>query len=175
MIANSTARNVLNFVLFQAGWLICVLYPVSTSLLVVAGILVAHFLLISQHRVFEAQFIAAGVVLGGLLDTLWLQTDILHGTEGDLAVVPPWLAGVWAAFMTTLCHSLGWIGRSRWMPWVFPPLAGPFAYWSASRLGAVELPDLWLSLGALALGWWLIFPLLLFLRRTLYPALEEVS
>ncbi|PWG74652.1 DUF2878 domain-containing protein, partial [Enterococcus hirae] len=27
MIRSETARNVLNFVIFQTGWLICVLYP----------------------------------------------------------------------------------------------------------------------------------------------------
>lgn len=172
MIPNATARNVLNFVLFQAGWFVCVLYPTAGSLAVVAGILVVHFLLVSQHRVTEAQFIGAGIVLGGLLDTLWLRTGMLQTASGDTAIIPPWLAGVWAVFMTTLCHSLGWIGRSRWMPWVFPPLAGPFAYWSAGQLGAVTLPDLWLSLAALAVGWWLILPLLLFLRRSLYPELE---
>lgn len=175
MIAHPTVRNLLNFVLFQAGWLVCVIYPSVQSLLVVAGVLAVHFALVSHHRALELQFIGAGIVLGGLLDTLWLQIGVLETTDADSQIAPPWLLGVWAVFMTTLCHSLGWIGRSRWMKWVLPPLAGPFAYWSASKLGAVSLPDPGFSLGALAIGWWLIFPLLLFIRHALYRELEELS
>jgi hypothetical protein len=37
----------------------------------------------------------------------------------------------------------------------------------------VELPDLALSLGALALGWLVVFPLLLFIRKSLYPELVQ--
>ncbi|MFP3978411.1 hypothetical protein [Marinobacter sp. KMM 10035] len=53
----------------------------------------------------------------------------------------------------------------------FAPVAGPFAYWPASKLGDVSLPDLPLSLAALALRWLLVFPLLLFARKSLYPEL----
>ena len=73
--------------------------------------------------------------------------------------------------MTTLSHSLSWIGSKPWLPFVCAPIAGPFAYWSASALGAVQLPNLTLSLAALALGWLVVFPSLLYLRKALYPEL----
>ena len=59
-----------------------------------------------------------------------------------------------------------------WLAFVLAPMAGPFAYWSASKLGAVTLPELVPSLLALALGWLVVFPLLLFLRKSLYPELQ---
>lgn len=173
MITSETARNVLNFVLFQAGWFACVLYPGLASAGVALALVAVHFILVSQQRFAELQYVGFGVVLGGLLDTLWFRTGILAipGVEQQ-AIVPPWLVAIWALFMTTLCHSLGWVGQRRWLPFVLAPGAGALAYWSASALGAVTLPMATTSVFALAAGWLVIFPLLLFIRRRLYPELE---
>ncbi len=173
MITSETGRNVLNFVLFQAGWFACVLYPGLAVTALALGLFIAHMALVSRKRFSELQFIGVGVVLGGLLDTLWFRLGILGipGVEAT-AVVPPWLVAIWALFMTTLCHSLAWIGQHRWLPYVLAPFAGALAYWSAGKLGAVTLPDPALSVAAIALGWLVIFPLLLFIRKTLYTELE---
>lgn len=171
MIASATVRNATNFVLFQVGWLACVLYPNRLSGLLVLGLLALHLALVSRHRWGELQFIGLGTVLGGALDTLWFQTGVLAASTAEYAVVPPWLLALWAMFMTTLCHSLNWVSSRRWLPFVLAPIAGPFAYWSASKLGAVQLPDPALSLLALAFGWLVLFPLLLQLRKMLYPEL----
>jgi len=37
----------------------------------------------------------------------------------------------------------------------------------------VDMPELTLSLAALALGWLVVFPLLLYIRKTLYPELVQ--
>ena len=173
MITSETVRNVLNFVLFQAGWFACVLYPGLPVTALALGLFMVHMLLVSQKRFSELQFIGVGVVLGGLLDTLWFRLGIL-GIPGieEIAVVPPWLVAIWALVMTPLCHSLAWIGKHRWLPFVLAPFAGALAYWSAAKLGAVTLPDTALSVAAIALGWLVIFPLLLFIRKSLYTELE---
>lgn len=171
MIASETARNVLNFVLFQAGWFACVLYPNLLGAGIVLLFLALHFTLVSQHRFTELQFIGLGTVAGSILDGIWFRTGILDDGTGGVALTPPWLVAIWAIFMTTLSHSLDWVSRKVWLPFVLAPIAGPFAYWSASQLGAVELPSLTPSLIALALGWLVVFPLLLYARRTLYPEL----
>ncbi|MCS5563100.1 DUF2878 domain-containing protein [Marinobacter sp.] len=172
MIRSETARNVLNFACFQVGWLICVLYPGLLAAGLVLLFLVAHFVLVSQKRFSELQFIGLGTVVGAALDLLWFRTGILASTQGEVVLTPPWLVAIWAIFMTTLSHSLNWISRRVWLAFVLAPMAGPFAYWSASKLGAVSLPDLIPSLLALALGWLVVFPLLLFLRKSLYPELQ---
>lgn len=172
MIRSETARNVLNFACFQVGWLICVLYPGLLAAGLVLLFLVAHFVLVSQKRFSELQFIGLGTVVGAALDLLWFRTGILASTQGEVVLTPPWLVAIWAIFMTTLSHSLNWISRRVWLAFVLAPMAGPFAYWSASKLGAVTLPDLIPSLLALALGWLVVFPLLLFLRKSLYPELQ---
>lgn len=173
MITSEMHRNVLNFILFQAGWFICVIYPNRLSVAVIAGLLLVHFLLVSSKRFAELQFIGVGIVLGTLLDTLWFRTGVLGlGDTEEILAAPPWLVAIWAIFMTTLCHSLYWVGRTRWLPFVLAPIAGPFAYWAASELGAVTLPDPALSVPALAVGWLVLFPLLLFIRKSLYTELE---
>lgn len=172
MITSETARNILNFIFFQIGWFACVVYPDLIGPAVALSFLVIHFVLVSQNRLTELQFIALGTVLGSLLDGLWLNTGVLDNGSDALVITPLWLVAIWATFMTTLSHSLNWISRKVWLAFVFAPIAGPFAYWSASRLGAVALPDLALSLAALAIGWLLVFPLLLFTRKSLYPELS---
>lgn len=171
MIASDGVRNTLNFLLFQTGWLVCVLYPTLMAFGVAIALVCLHLVLVSRERFSELQFIGLGTVAGAALDTLWLQTGVLHTDTGDLVVAPPWLVALWALFMTTLCHSLKWIGQKPWLPFVLAPIAGPFAYWSAGQLGAVTFTDLPLSLAALALGWGLLFPLLLKIRGFLYPEL----
>ncbi|OZB03769.1 MAG: hypothetical protein B7X58_15265 [Marinobacter sp. 34-60-7] len=174
MIASETTRNIVNFVLFQVGWFVCVAYPGLAAAGLAVVFLCLHMALVSQYRMAELQFIGFGVVLGSLMDTLWFRTDVLNliGNE-DVLVAPPWLVAIWIVFMTTLCHSLNWVSKKAWLPWVLAPFAGPFAYWSASKLGIVTLPDLWISLAAMAVGWMLLFPLLLFVRRSLYSELES--
>lgn len=173
MITSETIRNVLNFILFQIGWFACVIYPNLLGPLLVLFFLLLHFVLVSQNRFTELQFIGLGTVAGSLLDGLWFRLGILDDGTGAVLLTPPWLVAMWAIFMTTISHSLNWISRKIWLACVFAPFAGTFAYWSASRMGAVEFPELTLSLVALALGWLALFPLLLLTRKSLYPELSS--
>lgn len=173
MISSQTYRNILNFVMFELGWLACVMLPQAWALAIVALFLLLHFLLVSQHKLDELQFIVIGTLAGSLLDGLWLRTGILADTSGAAILTPPWLIALWAIFMTSLNHSLQWLGRNRLIMFLIVPIAGPFAYWSASALDAVTLPSLLPSLLALALGWLVLFPALLSLRDLLYPRLAR--
>jgi uncharacterized protein DUF2878 len=173
MIRSDTLRNVINFVLFQAGWFACVLYPGLAAVGFVVVLVAFHLAFISQARMSELQFIGLGTVLGGVLDGIWFNIGVMDNGVSGFQLTPIWILGLWAAFTTTLSHSLSWIGSKPWLPFVCAPIAGPFAYWSASKMGAVQLPDLTLSLAALALGWFIVFPLLLYIRKTLYPELVQ--
>lgn len=169
MIQRDTFRKLINFILFQAGWFVCVLYPGVASAAVAFGIVAAHLALISQKPGREWQFILLGTVLGSLLDGLWYQLGVMADPAREVLWTPIWLVGVWAVFLTTLAHSLAWMGSRRWLPFALAPVAGPFAYWSAGQLGAVSLPQLLPSLLALALGWLVIFPLLMYIKQRFYP------
>ncbi|MGO1500876.1 MAG: DUF2878 domain-containing protein [Marinobacter sp.] len=173
MITSETVRNALNFILFQIGWFACVIYPDLLGPIVVLVFLLVHFVFVSHNRFTELQFVGLGTVVGALLDGLWFRLGILDNGTGTVLITPPWLVATWAIFMTTLSHSLNWISRKVWLAFVFAPIAGPFAYWSASQLGVVQLPELLPSLIALALGWLVVFPLLLFARKSLYSELAS--
>jgi hypothetical protein len=167
-----TRLNILNFINFQTGWFVCVLYPVWQTAGVIMVLLMLHFSVVSRHRLAELKFIMLGTVAGSALDLLWLQSGVL--ADGYQGWLPPlWLIALWAMFMTTLSHSLSWIGQYRWLPYVFAPIAGPFTYWSASELGAVNLPYLPFSLLALAAGWLVLFPALLYLKKSRFPVLAS--
>ena len=163
MISNTTLRNTINFLAFQGMWFLCVL---RTDLFA-AGLTLAavglHLLFISQNRIVEGRFIIMAAVLGVGLDTLWQNLGVLRFPENDGAyaegLIPGWLMTIWLAFATTLGHSLAWIRRHRYLPWLFAPIAGPFAYWGAAALGPVEIGYGYWGLLALALGWALVFPL----------------
>ncbi|MGO1692331.1 MAG: DUF2878 domain-containing protein [Marinobacter sp.] len=173
MITSEAARNALNFILFQIGWFACVVYPDVLGPMLVLMFLLIHFVFVSQNRFKELQFIGLGTVVGSLLDGLWFRLGILDDGSGAVLITPLWLVAIWAIFMTTLSHSLNWISRKVWLAFLFAPFAGSFAYWSASKIGGVELPALVPSLIALALGWLVVFPLLLFARKSLYPELSS--
>jgi len=173
MITSGVSRNILNFILFQTGWLTCVIYPDLLGPLLVVVFLLIHFAFVSQYRLTELQFIGLGTVVGTVLDGLWFRLGILDDGTGAVLITPPWLVAIWAIFMTTLSHSLNWISRRIWLAFLFAPVAGPFTYWSATRIGVVELPELAPSLLALALGWLVVFPLLLYIRKSLFPELSQ--
>lgn len=169
MIINDTLRKIVNFALFQLGWFLCVIFPGMSAAAAALVLVVVHLVMISQKPGREIQFILLGTVLGSLLDGLWFRLGILLEPGMEPLWTPIWLIGVWALFMTTLAHSLAWMGTKKWLPFAFAPFAGPFAYWSAAQLGAVELPQLVPSLLALALGWGLIFPLLMAIKKRYFP------
>ncbi|MFC4260446.1 DUF2878 domain-containing protein [Marinobacter lacisalsi] len=160
----STALKVVNFALFQAGWLACVLLTNAWAVAIAIGVVAFHLAVVSVRPAAEARFILLGVVLGSLLDGLWFSTGMIEDGAGS-TWTPLWLTAIWALFMTTLAHSLAWMHQRIWLPFVFAPVAGPLAYLAASKLDAVTLPANTVSIAALAVGWLVIFPLLMTIQK----------
>lgn len=173
MIQTPLFRNVVNFLLFQGGWFLCVLYPGISAAIAALVIVAIHLAVVSQHRTHELQFILLGTALGSLLDGVWFQTGILREPGMDPNWTPVWLVGVWAVFMTTLAHSLSWMRKSRSLQFLFAPIAGSFAYWSATQLGTIEFPRTTISLLALAIGWGLLFPALMSIKSRFFPEITS--
>lgn len=168
MISNELGRNIVNLILFQVGWIYCAMETSFTSGIVAFVFVVVHLTLVSQRRKQEVLFIAAGTALGSLLDGINLNAGVLEH-PAQPAWTPLWLVGLWALFMTTLPHSLAWLGKKRWLLFIFAPIGGPFAYWSATRLRDTSFPDPTVSLLALAVGWTIVLPLLFTLKRGIMP------
>lgn len=161
-----------NFVLFQLGWIACVLggtgkwHWVGTFL--VLGIVVFHLSRASRPRV-ELLLIVLAVFVGALWDSLLVWMNILEYQHGvfNNELAPHWIIAMWALFATTFNVSLRWLKNRPVLAILFGAVGGPLSYFAGSRLGAVAMPDMFLALTTLAVGWALFMPLLMSLSKHL--------
>lgn len=163
-------RGILNFTAFQTGWLACVLRPGVASLAYAAVLVALHFTAVSRRRVREGLFVLAGSLCGVLLDGLWRHLGVLIFPPGQSLVaglVPAWLIAIWMLFLTTLNHSLAWVGRDRRLRWLLPPPAGALAYVCAARLGSIEMGQQPWGVLWIGLGWLVLYPSLVALSHWL--------
>jgi hypothetical membrane protein len=160
----------INFVVFQLGWLAVVLggtgswHWAGTALVI--GIVAYHLSRATQPRQ-EVFLIFAALMIGAVWDSLLVWSGLLIYANGvfhsDLA--PHWIVAMWALFATTLNVSLSWL-KGRWLlAVVFGAIGGPLAYYAGSRLGAVDMVNQRDALMALAIGWAMIMPTLMFLSQ----------
>lgn len=166
----STRDNIVNFVLFQVGWFACVLGAANqqgwVGVVVVAGIVILHIWR-AQYRLRELQLL----IVIGLLGYLWESVLRMQGVlvyadgTGSSEFAPVWMAALWINFAATLNLSLRWFQSHKWLAAVSAAIAGPLAYFAGERLGAIGMPDFWLAMVALSLGWAVLFPLALTLAQ----------
>lgn len=166
----STSQLISNFLLFQAGWLACVLSAAWNApmygALFAFGIVAWH---ISRARDpgGELRLILLVTLIGLLWDSLLVWQGLLVFSAGMLLpfIAPYWIILMWSMFATTLNVSLRWLRmRYAWAA-IFGALGGPLAYYAGHKMGAVEFPSETSSLIALAVGWALIMPAILRLSQ----------
>lgn len=160
----------LNATAFQAGWFACVLgaaygWPWA-GVAAAAGLVAFHALRAPRPRQ-ELKLVAVAVLVGALWDSLLVAAGWIDFAPDAFAqnLAPYWILAMWALFATTLNVSLGWLRRRLALAVLLGALAGPLAYWAGANLGALELRQPAVALGALALGWSAILPGLLLLAR----------
>lgn len=171
-----------NFVLFQLGWIACVMGGTGkwhwVGTILVLGIVVFHLSRASRPRA-ELLLIALAVVVGAFWDSLLVWMNILEYQHGvfNSELAPHWIIAMWALFATTLNVSLRWLKDRPLLAIIFGAIGGPLSYFAGNRLGAVEMPDMLLVLTMLAVGWALFMPLLMSLSNRLdgYPHLRPAA
>jgi hypothetical protein len=111
----------------------------------------------------DLRYLAATAGLGLSVDAILTALGILRFPEPvTVAGAPLWLVGLWLMFPAMTASCLGWIRPYPAMAVVFGAVGGALTYYAGSRLGALELhPDMLLSMGALAIAWGILFPLIL--------------
>jgi hypothetical protein len=72
---------------------------------------------------------------------------------------------MWMLFATTLNVSLRWLRRYPLAAIALGAIGGPLAYWAGARLGAMEFAAPVAATAALAFGWALLTPLLVWLAQ----------
>jgi hypothetical protein len=163
--------TIVNFTLFQLGWLICVLAAAynytAISVLSCAAIIALHLSLLSDSK-SELKLILIAGCIGFLVDSLNIAFHVFQtGQPQGLPLAPLWLVALWMLFAISLRHSLAWLGSNAMMSAAFGAVFAPLAYYAGSKLGAVELPqnDVLVSLCAIGLAWSLVTPLLFWLAN----------
>ncbi len=164
------ASVAVNFVLFQLGWVACVLGAaqglpwIGT---VAAAAIVAWHLLRAARPQQEINLIVSVVFLGALWDSLLVMLGWISYTSGTLiaGAAPHWILALWALFATSLNVSMRWLKQRLLLATVLGAISGPLSYWAAARLGAANFVEPLPVFLALAAGWALIMPGLMLLSR----------
>jgi len=68
---------------------------------------------------------------------------------------------LWALFASTINVSLRWLKHKRELAIFIGAIAGPVAYWSGARLGALQLSHFNAAMIYLSIGWAIVVPILL--------------
>ena len=152
-------ERITNAVLFQIGWLACVLGGNSLWLLVALAVLVIHLRWISSWAA-EGRLILSVVILGTAVDSGLRGLGVFEFK--DLSpLIPLWLMLLWALLATTLRHCLQWSARPWWLASVLGAVGGALSYCAGGRLAGVQFPYGELpTLIGIGLLWALLFPLL---------------
>lgn len=175
---------IVNAAVFQIGWLCCVLAGANhlpwlgtlTALLIVTW----HVSHAPRPRNELLLILSAGVV-GAIWDSLLVYAGWLQYPSGTLiqGTAPHWIVAMWLLFATTLNVSLRWLKHRPFLAAAIGAVAGPAAYFSGYKLGGVQIPELTTAITALALGWAVFMPLLMFLSNRLditkYRASRQIA
>ena len=170
MLKPSTTLVIINFLLFQAGWLVCVMsgaYDQPWIGISVALLIVTWHLLRAQQSLVETKLVLFAILIGLLWDSLLVWQGWLIFSSGMVFqfMAPLWIIMMWAMFATTLNVSLRWLHGRYWASMLLGAIGGPLAYYAGQQLGAVRFSsDYWVLL-VLGLGWACITPLLVYLSR----------
>ncbi len=159
-----------NIVLFQVGWLACVLGAAQGLPWLGTGVAVAVVAWHALHAVrpaAELKLIAIVLLIGAVWDSLLVCLGWIAYAEGTFmaGVAPHWIWALWALFATTLNVSLRWLKQRPLLALLLGAVCGPLSYWGAVRLGAATFTQPTAALIALAVGWALIMPALMMLAQ----------
>lgn len=111
----------------------------------------------------DAKIIAVSLICGILIDGfLASQGTITYGhTLHDVAFLPPtWILLLWVGFGATVRVGMQWLLSNPVIGGAFMLIGAPLSYYSAAKLGAVVINDLWHAMTFIGISWLLYFILL---------------
>jgi len=165
-------RTLLNIACFQLGWFACVLGAAHSmpwvGPLVAVPVIALHVYQADNSRL-EIVLMLIAAVVGSLFDQSLLSLGLIKFTSGSLHgyLLPLWMVTLWLLFATTLNISLRWMRSRPIVAVLFGAVGGPLAYISGVKLGAMQFLQPTQMLIALAIGWGIFMPALLWLSTRL--------
>ncbi len=163
-------KILVNIVLFQVGWLCCVLAAANSMPLAgtAAAMLVVSWHLASSYDPRkELTLLLVAALIGTVWESILVSAGWLMYPSGTFVqgVAPVWIIAMWMLFATTLNISLRWLKYRPGLAAVLGAIAGPATFYTGYQLGGVDIPDLPVAMLVLAAGWALLMPLLMSLSN----------
>jgi len=155
--------NILNLVLFQAGWWTSLFTAYNDTSLVLLFVLVAFLLCIhfryivpANRRNNELLFFVAFTVLGYLIDSVFAYFAVLDFTSTLGGFAPAWLIAMWLLFPMTIGYGFGWLQGKYVLAGFLGAIGGPLTYKVGASFDLVDIHGI-TNLLIYALYWALVF------------------
>lgn len=160
-----------NFILFQLGWFACVLggaFRLALAGSLIALAIIALHIWRAKAPKAEAILVLAAFAVGIVFESIMTLSGISQYADGVLihGFAPYWMVLMWGLFATTLNVSMRWV-KNMSLPVlaVLGAILAPLSYLAGHRLGAVLFSDTTLALIVIAIGWAILFPLIVVIAR----------
>ena len=168
--------QVINFVLYQLGWLACVCGAAQQRPgwgLITALILLCIHLGLSYDRAKQLLLIVIAAVIGCFVEGILFGLGAYQFTSGQIVswLPPPWIVVMWMQFATLFPFCLRWLQSRYLLSALLGLTGGPLAFLGGEALGAINiLPPRGGHLLLLGLLWTLAMPVLLHANVRLFGA-----
>ena len=164
------ARIIINIVLFQIGWLVCVLSAVNNIALIsllFAFTAIGFHLFFTPMRIKEIQMLFLVTLTGTAWETVMVQLGFMVYINGNIfeGLPPYWILAMWLLFATTLNISLRWLHGRMMLAALLGMLFGPITYFAGSKLGGVSFPETLSTIAVVAISWGVLMPMLAVLAK----------
>ncbi|GGN36482.1 MULTISPECIES: DUF2878 domain-containing protein [Marinomonas] len=155
-------KSLLNAILFQAVWFICLLAGDLWALVVTASYLFLHDRYFMRTR-REWRLFLAFLTLGVIVDGTLFHVGVFSFSADNLDTIslpPVWLLCLWVSVATLFAHSLSFL-RSRYLLGALMGAIGPtLSYFAGAKLSGISLAEpIGQTLLIVAIIWSLVIPL----------------
>ena len=162
----------MNIVVFQIAWLSSVVGAASDMpwigpLTVLAA--VAIHLRFARKPFDEVVLLLICALIGVVFDSLLVSAGWVTYKSGLFSayIAPYWIITMWVLFATTLNVSMRFLRGKPKVAAAFGFYGGPASYLAGQALGGIVLTNQVAALLALAIGWAVIMPFLMWLSENL--------
>lgn len=162
----------INLVIFDVAWFSSVVggareMPWLGPLAVLVA-LIFH-LRAARNPTEEVLLILSCAIIGASFDSFLVASGWVTYKVGLFSnyLAPYWIITMWMLFATTLNVSMRWLRGKPWLAALFGLVGGPITYLTGEKLGGIVLGNQPAALVALAIGWAIMMPVLMWLSEKL--------
>ena len=162
----------LNLVIFDIAWFSSVVggareMPWLGPLAVLAALMI-HFRA-ARNLTEEVLLILSCAITGAVFDSFLVASGWVTYKAGLFSdhLAPYWIITMWMLFATTLNVSMRWLRGKPWLAALFGAVGGPISYLTGEGLVGIVLSNQPAAVAALAIGWAIMMPMLMWLSEKL--------